>query len=138
LIVINPISINAVEQLKNPVANDQYIPTNTNSTVKITLTGNEIKNSPLKFSIVRSPLHVKLSGTVPNLNYTPYPNSRRGIDTFTFKVNNSTADSDNATVLIDVKPVAHTSLEYANVILGFFDFFYLFSYASSLIIMISH
>jgi hypothetical protein len=43
LIVINPISINAAKQVKNPVANDQYIPTNTNTTVKIILTGSEIK-----------------------------------------------------------------------------------------------
>jgi hypothetical protein len=53
----------AVEQLKNPAANEQYIPTETNSTVRISLTGNEIKNRPLNFSIIGPPSHGNLSAT---------------------------------------------------------------------------
>ena len=94
LLFTNPISIETVKGLKNPVANDQYVSTNTNSTVKIILTGSEAKNAPLKFSIVRPALHGNLSGTVPNLNYTPAINFGSGIDTFTFKVNNGTADAN--------------------------------------------
>ena len=45
---------------------------------------------------------VLLSGTAPNLTYTPATNFV-GADAFTFKANDGTVDSNNATVSITVQ-----------------------------------
>ncbi len=45
-----------------------------------------------------------LSGTAPNLTYTPTSNLN-GPDSFTFKVNDGTVDSPAATVSITITPV---------------------------------
>ena len=50
------------------------------------------------------PAHGTLSGTAPNLTYTPAANYN-GADSFTFKVNDGTVDSAPATVSITVTPV---------------------------------
>ena len=50
------------------------------------------------------PAHGTLSGTAPNLTYTPAANYN-GADSFTFKVNDGTVDSAAATVSITVTAV---------------------------------
>src|SRR5262249_7389348 len=57
--------------------------------------------NPLAYSIVGEPQHGALSGTAPNLTYTP-ANNFNGVDSFTFKVNDGQADSNIATVTISV------------------------------------
>jgi hypothetical protein len=53
---------------------------------------------------VTTPAHGTLSGTAPNLTYTPDSNFN-GSDSFTFKANDGHADSNVATVSITVTPV---------------------------------
>ena len=60
--------------------------------------------NPLTYSVVTQPGHGSLSGTAPNLTYTPAANYN-GADSFTFKVNDGSVDSAPATVSITVTPV---------------------------------
>lgn len=74
-----------------------------NTPLAIALRGFDPQGSNLTFSIVTPPSHGNLSGTPPNVTYTPALNFG-GLDTFTFKVNDGTFDSAPATVSIDVVP----------------------------------
>jgi large repetitive protein len=58
----------------------------------------------LTFSVAEQPLHGSLTGTEPDLTYTPAANYS-GPDSFTFKANDGTVDSNTATVSINVTPV---------------------------------
>src|SRR3989454_3308353 len=86
---------------KSPVANNQSILTVMNLTKSITLTGSVADGLPITFSIVSGPNSGKLSGSAPNLIYTPNANFN-GTDSFTFKVNDGRVDSNIATVAITV------------------------------------
>ena len=70
---------------------------------QITLVGSDPDEDSLTYSIVREPSHGILSGTAPNLTYTPKSNFN-WLDSFTFKVNDGTTDSEPAAVLITVNP----------------------------------
>ncbi|MBK8039286.1 MAG: tandem-95 repeat protein [Verrucomicrobiaceae bacterium] len=74
------------------------------SSAAITLSGVDVENDALSFAVVVSPSHGSLSGTAPNLTYTPSADYH-GADTFTFRVNDGQADSAVATVSITVNPV---------------------------------
>jgi hypothetical protein len=87
-----------------PVANDDTATTDEEKPVLITLTGSDPDGEQLTYNIVTGPSHGTLSETEPNLIYTPNPNFN-GSDSFTFKVNDSAADSVPATVSIMVSPV---------------------------------
>ena len=84
-----------------PVANAQAVTTNEDTAKAITLTGSDVDGNPLTYSVVTQPGHGSLSGTAPNLTYTPAANYN-GADSFTFKVNDGQADSAAATVSITV------------------------------------
>src|SRR5207253_8129484 len=56
------------------------------------------------YSVVAGPTHGALSGTAPNLTYTPAANYN-GADSFTFKANDGTVDSSAATVSITITAV---------------------------------
>ena len=87
-----------------PTANSQSVTTNEDVAKAITLTGTDPDNDPLTFIVVTNPSHGALSGTAPNLTYTPAANYN-GADSFTFKVNDGSGDSNIATVSITVNPV---------------------------------
>jgi len=70
----------------------------------ITLTANDPEDDPLTYTIASCPLHGTLVGRTPNLIYTPNPGTN-GSDSFTFKVNDGTNDSNTATVSITVNAV---------------------------------
>lgn len=84
-----------------PVANPQNVSTNEDTPVAVTLTASDGNGDPLTYAIVTGPAHGTLSGTAPNLTYTPAANYN-GLDSFTFKANDGKADSNVATVSIDV------------------------------------
>ena len=87
-----------------PVAVAQSVTTNEDTARSITLTGNDLDPDTLTFTVVNSPTNGTLSGTAPNLTYTPALNYN-GADSFTFKVNDGTVDSPAATVSITVTAV---------------------------------
>jgi hypothetical protein len=87
-----------------PVANPQQVTTNEDSTQGITLSGSDIEGDALTYAIVSGPAHGSLSGTAPNLLYTPGVNFN-GSDSFTFRVNDGSANSSIATVTITVNPI---------------------------------
>jgi len=85
-----------------PVSNNQAVAVNKNTAKTITLTAIDPNNDPLTYSIVTPPAHGTLTGTAPNLIYNPDADYL-GPDTFTFKANDGTFDSNIATVSITVQ-----------------------------------
>ena len=75
---------------------------NKNTQKPITLTATDPNNDPLTYTIVTPPENGTLSGTAPNLTYNPTLN-HVGTDSFTFKANDGTTDSNIATVDITVQ-----------------------------------
>ena len=87
-----------------PVANTQSFTTSEDTAKAVTLSGSDIDGDPLTYVIVESPAHGTLSGNAPNLTYTPAENYN-GSDSFTFKVNDGTVDSEPVAVSITVTAV---------------------------------
>ncbi len=88
-----------------PVADDQTVITPEDTEVAITLTGFDEDGDDLTFEVVDGPEHGTLAGTAPDLTYSPAANYF-GPDSFTFKVNDGTVDSDeDGTVTITVDPI---------------------------------
>ena len=70
------------------------------------LTASDVDSTALTYEVTDSPIHGTLTGTPPNLTYTPTLNYDGPDDSFTFKVNDGEADSiENATVTITINPV---------------------------------
>ncbi len=89
-----------------PVATAQRVTTPEDTAKAITLSGTDEDNDTLTYTVASHPTHGTLSGTAPNLTYTPAANFY-GSDRFTFTVNDGTVDSDPATVSITVTLVNH-------------------------------
>src|SRR5581483_12009402 len=87
-----------------PTATAQQVTANEDTPKQITLAGSDPDNNTLNFVIVAPPQHGALSGTAPNLTYTPAANYN-GSDSFSFKVNDGTVDSAAATVSLTINPV---------------------------------
>ncbi len=89
-----------------PIANSQSKVTNEGTSVDITLSATDINGDSLTYTIVDGPTNgtVSLSGTINIATYTPNANFS-GTDSFTFKVNDGTVDSNTATVSITVTAV---------------------------------
>jgi choice-of-anchor C domain-containing protein len=75
-----------------PQPTDQTLSTKQDQALGITLSASDFENEALTYVIVTQPSHGTLSGTAPNLTYTPAP-GYSGADTFTFKVNDGKQDS---------------------------------------------
>ncbi len=87
-----------------PTAQDQPLTLVRFNTAKVlTLVAADVDNDPLSFSIVTPPLHGTLSGTSPNLTYTPHVNFI-GMDQFTFKASDGNLDSAVASWSLNVLP----------------------------------
>lgn len=84
-----------------PTANALAVTTNKNTPVAIQLTASDPENQPLTYTVVAQPTNGTLTGTAPNLTYTPAANFS-GADSFTFKANDGQNDSNTATVQITV------------------------------------
>ena len=87
-----------------PVAGSQAVTTAEDTAKAITLSGFDAEGSALTYTVVRPPTQGTLSGTAPNLVYTPSTNAN-GADNFTFKVSDGTLESGAATVTIVVSAV---------------------------------
>jgi len=88
-----------------PEAMEQSLNMAQGSSITITLAGTDADEDPLSYAIVSDPANGSLSGTAPNVVYTP--NSVYvGNDRFTFIVNDGSVNSNEATVSIDIAAVA--------------------------------
>lgn len=87
-----------------PSAVAQSVSTNEDTPLNITLSGTDPENAPLTFVQIGTPTKGVLSGTAPNLTYTPNLNAN-GPDSFTFKVNDGSITSAPATITISITPI---------------------------------
>jgi len=98
---IATVSITVNPQNDAPTANSFSIQTEVNTSVSAPLSGSDVDNDPLTFTVVSSPLHGSLSGTAPSLVYTP-ATDYSGSDSFTYRSNDGLLNSALATVTISV------------------------------------
>lgn len=84
-----------------PVVFGQSANVDEDGSVSITLRGEDNDGDNLVFIVVSLPENGTLSGSAPNLTYNPKTNFNGG-DSFTFKANDGEADSNTATVAINV------------------------------------
>ncbi|MEO5714020.1 MAG: Ig-like domain-containing protein [Luteolibacter sp.] len=87
-----------------PLANAQSLATNEDTPLGITLTGSDVDGGSLTYVVSGNPAHGALSGTAPNLTYTPNANIH-GNDSLTFTVSDGIASPAQATVTITIIPV---------------------------------
>ncbi|WP_298482113.1 right-handed parallel beta-helix repeat-containing protein [uncultured Chloroflexus sp.] len=90
------------------VAEPQSITTTYRTSRAITLRGREASDLPLTYEVVEQPRGGTLTGTAPNLTYTPSADFT-GVDAFTFRVSNGTSTSRAAQVSIEVTPQGDTT-----------------------------
>jgi len=86
-----------------PTANDQSIDISEDMSIDIVLTADDVNGDELSWYIGQ-PAHGSLSGSAPNLTYTPESNWN-GTDNFTFHVSDGLFISNTATVTITILPV---------------------------------
>jgi VCBS repeat-containing protein len=101
------VSINIGIKNDAPVANNQTLSTPEDTLLNIILTGVDVDGDLLSYvlvNILTEPVHGTLTGTGANLQYVPDANYF-GTDSFTFKVNDGTVDSNIATISITVTPL---------------------------------
>ena len=85
-----------------PTANAQSVTTSEDTAVALALSGSDIDGSIASYSLVSSPANGSVSGSAPNLTYTP-ANNFYGNDSFTFSVtDNQGSVSGTATVSLTV------------------------------------
>ncbi|MFQ6029903.1 MAG: tandem-95 repeat protein, partial [Dehalococcoidia bacterium] len=98
------IAVNAINDL--PVADSQAAATNEDTALGVTLTASDVDLPPqtLTFSVMTPPSNGALSGTAPNLTYTPNP-GYFGADSFTFQANDGVGNSNIATVDLTVTEI---------------------------------
>src|SRR5207248_2271593 len=96
------ITVSAVNDA--PVASNQAVVTDEDTAKTITLSASDTEGSPLNYAIVSGPAHGTLSGTAPNLTYTPAADYN-GPDSFTFTANDGDLNSSSAARRVTVNPV---------------------------------
>jgi len=97
-IIVNPIN-------DTPIAgNDVQATTDEDTTTAITLVGQDVDGDSLTYSVETNPTDGTLSGTAPDLSYSPNSDFH-GTDSFTFKVNDGTVDSSIETATITISPI---------------------------------
>jgi len=87
-----------------PTANPFTTTTNEDTPIAVTISGSDPEEDELSFLVVTQPTNGELTGTPPNLVYSPSSNFF-GIDSFTFVANDGTGNSTPATVDINVSNV---------------------------------
>jgi hypothetical protein len=87
-----------------PVATSQTVTLEENGTANLTLTGSDPQDWTLTYTVLTQPTNGTLSGTPPNLTYSPAANFF-GSDSFTFQTTDGLNNSALATVSLVVSPV---------------------------------
>ena len=104
------ITVNVLPVNDAPVAPDQTVQTDEDTSVSIALTASDVEQSPLQFAVSIAPQHGTLSAIVlggsssATVVYTPRENYH-GVDTFTFVAHDGDAVSVAATVTLNVRAV---------------------------------
>lgn len=86
-----------------PVAQNQAVSTVIDTPAAITLGAADADGDTLTFAVVTGPTFGTLTGSAPNLTYTPNAGFL-GADSFTFQADDGRASSNSATVSITVQP----------------------------------
>ncbi len=85
-----------------PIANNQSLSVNYENPTAVSLSGTVFGGRTIAaYSIIAGPVNGTLSGTAPNLTYTPKVRFN-GTDSITFTINDGTVDSATATVDITI------------------------------------
>ncbi|HQL27689.1 MAG TPA: Ig-like domain-containing protein [Anaerolineaceae bacterium] len=92
-----------------PVALARSVSTSVDTPVAVVLSGTDVDGDSLTYTVLTAPAHGALTGTAPSLTYTP-ASGYTGADSFTYKVNDGTADSTAATVAITINPAGPTTI----------------------------
>jgi RHS repeat-associated protein len=95
------VSINVQAVNDAPVANDQTVTLNEDTSLNVVLSASDVDNTTLTYSVSQAPSNGVLSGIAPNLIYTPNSNFN-GSDSFTFVANDGDADSNTALISLNV------------------------------------
>ena len=95
-----------------PIVNDKVVSTTENQSVDIVLTSVDVEGDNVSYVIVGAPSKGSLSGTAPDLVYTPN-NDYFGQDSFTFKASDGEADSSTAEITISVSEINKTPVSNA-------------------------
>ncbi|PDW03502.1 right-handed parallel beta-helix repeat-containing protein [Candidatus Viridilinea mediisalina] len=96
-----------VHMVQPVVAEPQTLTTKHETPLAISLSAREVSNAAVTYRITTPPLFGTLSGTPPNLTYTPME-GYVGADFFSFVANNGTIDSRPADVRIEVSSEGDT------------------------------
>ena len=103
-----PIIVNTIDAIESattapplvnalPVASPQLAVTPPNTAKPIVLSGSSCRSDKLTYKLATRPTHGTLTGTAPNLTYTP-EKGYQGMDRFTFTATDTLTDSPPATV----------------------------------------
>jgi len=90
-----------------PLANSGNVTLSEDASAGIVLTGTDQDGDSLSFEISKGPESGVLSGTPPNLRYTPAPHFH-GSDSFSFKISDGKLTSDAAVIALNVVHVNHS------------------------------
>jgi hypothetical protein len=110
------VSITVTAANDTPAATAQSVAVSHNTATAITLAGSDIDGNALMYTVVTNPSNGSLTGTAPNLTYTPN-SGYSGSDSFTFKVNDGTVDSAAATVTLSVAAAVDASFASVSLLL---------------------
>ena len=92
-----------------PIAADLSAQVVNSATLPITLSGIDLDDDRLTYSIVTPPAMGELTGLAPELTYVPVPDFT-GLVSFDYQVNDGSSDSNIATVTITVTAQSNTEL----------------------------
>jgi hypothetical protein len=95
-----------VNYVQGVTALPQALETSYMTPVGVTLQGVDVGGAALIYSVIQTPLFGKLTGTPPNLTYTPDAN-QTGQDKFTYTASNGSSASEPAEVLIVIQAAAN-------------------------------
>ena len=107
------ITVNPVNDA--PVANAQTVATDQNTAKAIALSVTDPDGAIFIYTVVTPPAHGTLSGTAPNVTYTPALNYN-GPDSFTFTANDGSLESNVATVSITVASASGAPTAYSQAV----------------------
>jgi len=102
--VVIPSSVTTIGKYAFPlVAQGQSVVTDEDQPISITLSASDADGDSLTYTVVSQPSNGVLTGTAPNLTYKPNAGFN-GNDSFTFKANDGTTDTKEATIKITITP----------------------------------